>query len=130
MLTNKSSTHIKTSKFVGSNYMLYKGYIGKIEYDNKENIFHGEVITLRDVITFQGASVKELQKALQDSVEDYLMFCAERGENPGKPFSGKFIVRVSPELHRELSVRAAKEDTSINKLVNRALEITYNYIDV
>ncbi len=54
----------------------YKGYVGRIEFDNDAGIFHGSVINLRDVITFQGESVVELRQALEDSVEDYLEFCA------------------------------------------------------
>jgi predicted HicB family RNase H-like nuclease len=76
--------------------MEYKGYLSRIEFDDEANIFHGEVINIRDVITFQGKSVDELRKAFEDSVEDYLAFCAERGEEPNKPFSGRFTVRLSP----------------------------------
>ena len=77
--------------------MEYKGYLSRIEFDDEANIFHGEVINIRDVITFQGKSVDELRKAFEDSVEDYLAFCAEREEEPDKPFSGRFTVRLSPE---------------------------------
>ncbi|MHC4844494.1 MAG: type II toxin-antitoxin system HicB family antitoxin [Planctomycetota bacterium] len=76
----------------------YKGYIGKVDFDADDDLFHGEVINTRDVITFQGKSVRELKKSLKDSVEDYLEFCKERGEEPDKPFSGQFIVRVPPEM--------------------------------
>ena len=80
----------------------HKGYIGYIVFDDAAGIFHGEVINTRDVITFQGKSVEEIRKAFVDSVEDYLNFCSERGEKPDRPFSGKFLVRISPNLHREL----------------------------
>ena len=63
----------------------YKGYIGKVEFDPDENAFHGEVVNTKDVITFVGRSVTELQKEMQNSVENYLAFCAERGEEPGRP---------------------------------------------
>jgi predicted HicB family RNase H-like nuclease len=55
-----------------------------VEFDDEANIFHGEVINLRDVITFQGESVQEIRQAFQDSVDDYLAFCAERQEEPEK----------------------------------------------
>ena len=35
----------------------HKGYIGHISFDDDAEIFHGEVINTRDVITFQGDSV-------------------------------------------------------------------------
>ena len=60
--------------------MEYKGYIGKVEFDDQAGIFHGEVVNTRDVITFQGESVAELKKAFRESVDDYLAFCKERGE--------------------------------------------------
>lgn len=64
--------------------MKYKGYFGKVTYDDEAKIFHGEVIGLKDVITFQSKSVNELKQALQDSINDYLAWCQERGEQPEK----------------------------------------------
>lgn len=64
--------------------MRYKGYEAVVEYDEDAEIFHGEVVDLRDVITFQGKSVAELKKALAGSIEDYLAFCKERSERTGK----------------------------------------------
>ena len=65
--------------------MTCKGYEAAVEYDEDAEIFHGEVINLADVITFQGKSVSELKKAFAGSVEDYLAFCKARGEDPEKP---------------------------------------------
>ena len=101
--------------------MEYKGYFAKVEFDDEADIFHGEVINLRDVITFEGTTVKELRKAFQDSVDDYLEFCAERGEDPDKPYSGRFVVRVEPELHKSIAIEARKKGASINSLVSEAL---------
>ena len=85
--------------------MDYKGYIGDVKYDSDAHIFHGEVINTRDVITFQGKSVDELEQAFQDSVDDYLEWCAEDGVEPDRPYSGKFNLRISPELHKEKQYR-------------------------
>lgn len=82
--------------------MIYKGYQGRFEYDADADIFHGEVINLADVITFQGRSIDELKEALVDSVEDYLNFCAEKGKTPEKPYSGRFNVRIAPEVHQRI----------------------------
>ena len=100
----------------------YKGYVAKIEFDNEDDIFHGEVINLRDVITFQGQTVSELRQAFQESVEDYLAFCAERGEQPEKPYSGKFSVRIDPELHRKIATRARIASKSLNRWVSDTFE--------
>ena len=102
--------------------MNYKGYAGKVEFDDEAGIFYGEVINLRDVITFQGTTVQELRQAFQDSVDDYLEFCAQRGEEAEKPFSGKFVVRINPELHRDLFVKAKLANKSLNNWVNEVLE--------
>jgi predicted HicB family RNase H-like nuclease len=104
------------------NMMHYKGYEAVIEFDEEAEVFHGEIINLRDVITFQGSSAQELKSAMADSVEDYLAFCAERGEEPEKPYSGQFVVRAEPTLHRALSAAARREGVSLNKWVTRTLE--------
>jgi predicted HicB family RNase H-like nuclease len=101
--------------------MEYKGYFAKVEFDDEANIFHGEVINLRDVITFEGETVDELRKAFNDSIDDYLEFCAERGEDPEKPYSGKFLVRVGPELHKNIVIQARKNGKSLNAWVHDAL---------
>lgn len=103
--------------------MTYMNYIAHVEFDDEAEIFHGEVINTRDMITFQGKSVKELKKAFIDSVKDYLAFCAKRGENPDKPFSGKFNLRLDPELHREAVIAAKENGLSLNQWVAEA--ITY-----
>jgi predicted HicB family RNase H-like nuclease len=97
--------------------MQYKGYVGKVEFDAEAGILHGEVIGIRDVVTFQGSSVKEIEKAFRDSVDDYLALCKERGEQPNRPCSGNFVVRVSPELHRRASLEASARGESLNALV-------------
>jgi predicted HicB family RNase H-like nuclease len=77
--------------------MTSRNYIAHVEFDDEAEIFHGEVMNTRDAITFQGKSVKELKKEFINSIEDYLEFCAEHSENPDKPFSGKFNLRLDPE---------------------------------
>ncbi|MGY2049357.1 type II toxin-antitoxin system HicB family antitoxin [Methylobacterium sp. JK268] len=99
-----------------------KGYEALVEFDEEAELFHGEVQDLRDVITFQGRSVDELKQALADSIEDYFAFCAERGEEPEKPYSGQFVVRVEPGLHRAAVSAARRAGLSLNKWVARELE--------
>jgi predicted HicB family RNase H-like nuclease len=109
--------------------MEYKGYIGKIEFDDEALIFHGEVINTRDVITFQGESVSELTQAFHESVDDYLAFCKERGEVPDKPFSGQFVTRISPELHRQVNVAAALSGKSLNAWVTEQLQAAVQHFE-
>ncbi len=100
----------------------YKGYIGKVEIDDQAGILHGEIINIRDVITFTGTSVAEVQQAFHESVDDYLDFCAQRGESPEKPFSGKFVVRLPAELHRKAYIQAKLSDKSLNSWVTDVLQ--------
>lgn len=101
--------------------MQYKGYLSKVEFDGNANIFHGEVVNIRDVITFQGKSVDELHQAFQASVEDYLAFCAQRHEEPERPFSGRFMIRLSPEQHRKILSSAQKAGVNTETWVAETL---------
>lgn len=104
--------------------MEYKGYIGHVEFDDEAGVFHGDVINTRDVITFQGTTVEELRQALKDSVECYLEFCVEMGKAPEKPFSGKFMLRIPPDLHRKAYESARKAGKSLNAWVADRLSET------
>ncbi len=101
--------------------LKYKDYTGLVEIDEDAGILHGRVLGLRDEITFQGETVQEARKAFEDSVDDYLEYCAERGETPEKPYSGKFLVRIRPELHRQLSGFAEASRLSLNAAVEHLL---------
>lgn len=102
--------------------MEYKGYIGKIEIDDEAGILHGEVLGIRDVVTFQGKTVAAARKAFRESVDDYLAFCADRGEEPNRPMSGQFVVRVDPFLHSRAAAFAEAQGKSLNALVSEALK--------
>ncbi|PHR96068.1 MAG: toxin-antitoxin system HicB family antitoxin [Blastopirellula sp.] len=97
--------------------MKYKDYTAKVSLDEDQEIFHGEVLGLTDVITFQGTTPKELKIAFQESVDDYLAYCKELGDNPEKPLSGRFMVRMTSELHRDCTVAAKLSDQSLNSWV-------------
>lgn len=106
--------------------MTHKGYSGTVRFDPEADIFHGEVIGLRDVVTFQGTTVDELKEAFRGSVDDYLEFCEQRGEQPDKPFSGRFLLRVDPVLHRRLAELSAQEGESLNNwIVSRLARLTH-----
>jgi len=94
--------------------MEYKGYIGKAEFDDEADIFHGEVLLTRGVVTFQGRTVDELKQSFRESVDDYLSFCKEQNISPEKPFSGKFVLRLTPEEHRLAALAAKVDGKSLN----------------
>ncbi len=101
--------------------MNYKGYIGFLRVDEDAGVLRGKVINTRDTITFQGKTVAEAKTAFRDSVDDYLEYCESLGEAPEKPFSGRFVVRIKPELHRRLAVIAQAKGQSLNKLITHQL---------
>ena len=99
----------------------YLGYRVHAEYDSEARLWHGEVTGLRDVVTFQGRTLEELSAAFLKSVEDYHEFCKSRGEEPERPYSGRFVVRIPPEVHAKISTIA--ESTGIpNELVATRLK--------
>ena len=102
--------------------MKYKGYTGHVEYDDEAKIFHGEILGIKDVVTFQGTTVDEIEQAFMDSVDDYLAFCKERGEEPDRPFSGKFNLRISSDLHAKLSIAAKLQGKSLNSYITKMLQ--------
>ena len=101
--------------------MNYKGYIGKVEYDDENRVFTGSVINVKTVITFHGSTVDELESEFRASVEDYLEWCKEDGVEPEKPYSGKFNVRFSPELHQRAAIGAKKLGISLNSFVEKCV---------
>jgi predicted HicB family RNase H-like nuclease len=108
------------------NSLNYKEYVGTFAYDEEADTFHGRVVGLRDVITFEGRSIEQLKKALGESIEDYLDFCRQRGEEPEKPLSGKFVLRLDPSLHRAVAVAAERDGKSLNSWVKERLQEAVN----
>jgi predicted HicB family RNase H-like nuclease len=104
------------------NVLEYKGYAGSVEFSADDQVFFGKIIGIRDVVTFEGATVKELTKAFHESVNDYLETCKEMGKEPDKEFKGSFNVRVKPSIHRLISVRSAAMKVSLNHFVEKILE--------
>ena len=103
-----------------SNPMMHKGYSARIEYSDEDGCFVGRVAGIRDMITFHGDSVQDVRQAFEEAVDFYLASCSERGEAPNKPFTGRFMVRVSPELHSAIAMAAKRNNKSINAWIAEA----------
>ena len=114
---------------MGSNPMEYNGYHAVVTFDDDVGILHGEVIDTRDVITFQGQSVDELRQAFRDSVEEYLKICAERNLDPDKPFSGRVVLRMEPEIHRAAVTAAKTGGISLHSWILNAVKSELVYAD-
>ena len=78
----------------------YKGYTGRVAFDDEAMVFHGRVVGIEHVITFEGTTPDEVLAAFRDSVDDYLAWAAQDGFEPEIPFSGEVSVRISPDQHR------------------------------
>jgi predicted HicB family RNase H-like nuclease len=103
------------------NIMYYKNYWATINYSSEDEVFYGKIEGINDLVNFEGESVKELKKSFEDAVNDYISFCEEIGKDPQKPYKGNFNIRINPELHRELAIRAMKEGTSLNNYIEKKL---------
>ncbi|MHA1539611.1 MAG: type II toxin-antitoxin system HicB family antitoxin [Alphaproteobacteria bacterium] len=100
-------------------YREYQG--GNIVYDETLRVFRGRILNIADIITFQGTDPDLLEEAFQDSVDQYLDFCREIKKKPQKSFSGKFVVRIDPALHREAYFTAKNQGNSLNGFVREAI---------
>ena len=101
--------------------MEYKGYLGKVDIDGDE--LYGTVVNLhRDHVDFRGRTIEEARRAFRDSVDFYLDGCSHDGEEPERPFSGRFVVRLPAHTHRRASTLARVKDESLNAVVLEALE--------
>lgn len=88
------------------NTMTYNGYHARIEFDAEDEVFFGKIAGISDVIGFHGDSVAELKKAFHEAVDDYLETCRKIGKEPQRPYSGKMMFRVAPEVHRRAALAA------------------------
>ena len=104
------------------NALKYKGYTGTVLFDADDRIFHGRLMGITDVITFEGTSVNELEKDFRSAVDEYLKTCEKLGREPEKPFSGRFMVRVPPELHCAIALAAKRNRKSVNAWVAEICE--------
>ena len=103
------------------NTMTHKGYAASIEYSDDDECFIGHIAGIKDRVGFHGESVAELKEAFHEAVEDYLETCAAVGKEPQKPYSGKLMLRIPPELHATIATVAQVNGQSINQWISRAL---------
>ncbi len=103
------------------NVMTVDGYNARIEYDPETDMFRGEILGLNGGADFYGKNPKELRQEFKRSLAVFLEVCAEKGIEPRRNYSGKFNLRIPPELHERLAIAAQAEGKSINTLAAEAL---------
>lgn len=104
----------------------YKGYLGSIEYSEEDEVFHGRLEFIRDLVTYEGTDAKSLKHAFHEAVDDYLALCAQQGRKPDVPLKGSFNVRPGRELHRRAMLFARRKGLNLNTVVSEALR---RYLD-
>ena len=106
--------------------MTYKGYSARVEFDAEDGILFGQIAGIRDGVGFHAEGVEGLRVAFQEAVDDYLETCARIGKEPQKPYSGRMMFRVSPEVHRRAAIAAQLSGKSLNQwaedVISRAAE--------
>ena len=103
------------------NTMHYKGYIARIDFDERDDVFVGRILGIRAIVSFEGETVASLKGAFHLAVDDYLADCDEQGINPEKPASGKLLLRVTPEIHSSALIAAQSAGKSLNQWATEAL---------
>ena len=104
------------------NTMNYKGYTARVEYDERDNIFAGRILGIRNIISFHGETVAQLRTEFEHAIKDYLDDCKEQGIQPEKPASGKLLLRVPPEIHGRAIVAAQAAGKSLNQWATEVLQ--------
>ena len=104
------------------NTMKYKSYTARVEYDERDNIFVGRILGIRNMISFHGETVAELRAEFELAVKDYLADCKQQGVHPEKPASGKLLLRVPPEVHGRALIAAQAAGKSLNQWATEALQ--------
>jgi predicted HicB family RNase H-like nuclease len=97
------------------NTMTYKGYAARLDYDDDDKIIVGRILGIRDIVTFHGEAVPEMERAFHEAVDDYLAACAKLGQAPDKPVSGRMMLRVPQEVHRAALMAAEASGKSLNQ---------------
>ena len=102
--------------------MTYKGYSARIEYDDEDAILVGHLAGISDVIGFHADTVADLRAAFEEAVDDYVETCARIGKEPQKPYSGRVMFRVDPEVHRRAAQAAELAGKSLNQWAAEVLD--------
>ena len=104
-----------------SNHLHYKGYYGSVVFSEIDAAFHGKIIGIKSLISFEGDTVAKPVADFRNAVDEYLMHCKRHGNEPEKPYKGSFNVRIGADLHRRAAVQANSLGMSLNSYVVEAI---------
>ena len=101
--------------------MNYKGYTAYVEFSADDDCFVGHIAGINDIVGFHADTVLKLHRAFEEAVDDYLTACKKAKKLPQKPYSGRIMLRIPPELHAKVAVMAETHGKSLNSLVTELL---------
>jgi predicted HicB family RNase H-like nuclease len=108
------------------NIMRYKGYVARIDYEEADGVFVGNVLGLTEPISFHGASVDELRGDFTFAIDHYLSVCAQAGITPERQVAGKVLLRLKPEVHAATLIAAKSAGVSLNDWLATAIDMALN----
>lgn len=104
-----------------NNTLIYKGYVGSIEFSETDSVFYGKVLGIRSLISYEGTNAEELIKDFHCAVDDYLEECAAENEQPEISYKGSFNVRIGSDLHRQAAIYALNHSQTLNSFIEDAV---------
>jgi predicted HicB family RNase H-like nuclease len=112
-----------------SETLKYGGYEGSVLFSAEDKLLHGKILGIRDLVSYEGTTVRSLEKNFREAVDDYLLFCKQEGKQPNVPYKGSFNIRVSPDIHQKASRYADEHDMKLNSVVQKALSDLLSHAD-
>jgi len=103
--------------------LYYKDYFTDVHFDAESKTLYGKIEGIADLVNFYTTDATKVEEEFHIAVNEYLEYCKEKGVSPEKSYTGIFNVRISPELHRKLALKARKENCSLNAVVKSVLEL-------
>jgi predicted HicB family RNase H-like nuclease len=98
-----------------NNVMMIGNYQAVITFDPEISLFRGEFLGLNGGADFYAADVDGLRREGEISLRVFLEACKQRGLDPRKHYSGKFVLRLDPEIHESAAIAAAAHGMSLNQ---------------
>ncbi|MGO3147493.1 MAG: type II toxin-antitoxin system HicB family antitoxin [Leucobacter sp.] len=95
-------------------------YTYRVRWSSEDEAYVGTVAEFSS-LSWVAQNQEESFHGIRELVAEVLADMADSGETPpeaiaDREYSGKFMVRVAPEVHRQLALDAAEQHVSLNRL--------------
>jgi predicted HicB family RNase H-like nuclease len=105
-----------------SGFMKHNGYLGSVHFSEEDELFYGKVMFIKALVSYEGTDAKSIKRNFHEAVDDYIALCQQEGKKPERPLKGSFNVRMHPDLHRRAALFASEHSTTLNNVVEQAIE--------